>query len=91
VVLTAALVTCGIAIKKEQERKMEVDLMAIESAFSVVDYVKEFNTCPKSPSNWQGAHVNESGLLEIKKGYFSLVGRVKTRAVRYDRLCKPHH
>lgn len=78
VVLAAALVTCGIAIKKEQERKMEVDLMAIESAFSLVDYVKEFNACPKSPSNWQGAHVNESGLLEIQKGYFRLIYKCET-------------
>ncbi|HMU67002.1 MAG TPA: hypothetical protein PKE57_07645, partial [Cellvibrionaceae bacterium] len=48
-------------------------IMAIESAFSVVDYVHEFNNCPKSPSNWQAAYVNESGLLEIKRGYFRLI------------------
>lgn len=52
--------------------------MAIESAFSAVDYVDEFNICPKSPGNWQDAHVNESGLLEIKRGYFKLTYKCET-------------
>ncbi|WP_045859821.1 hypothetical protein [Teredinibacter purpureus] len=76
-VISVVFITCRVAIEKEQKGKLEIDVFAIESAFSVAEHVKTYKECPDRPLGWKGAIESEKGDLELKKGYVRLIYQCK--------------
>jgi len=76
-VISIVFVTCRVAIEKVKQRKLEVDAYALESAFSVAEYIGEYSECPIRPHGWKEAFENERGNIELKIGYIRLTYQCK--------------